>query len=62
MFLVKSLPAWRPGIGAREVRAPKIHIVDSGSLAYLLGANETRTGHDDQVTGRLLENRSHHDL
>lgn len=55
VFLVKSLPAWRPGIGAREVRAPKVYIVDSGLLAHLLGADEARIGHDDQVTGRLLE-------
>jgi uncharacterized protein len=55
VFLVKLLPAWRPGIGAREVRAPKAYIVDSGLLAHLLGADEARIGHDDQVTGRLLE-------
>lgn len=55
VFLVKTLPAWRPGIGAREVRAPKAYIVDSGLLAHLLGADEVRIGHDDQVTGRLLE-------
>ena len=55
VFLVKLLPAWRPGIGAREVRAPKAYIVDSGLLAHLLGADQARIGHDDQVTGRLLE-------
>jgi uncharacterized protein len=55
VFLVKTLPAWRPGIGAREVRAPKAYIVDSGLLAHLLGADEARIGDDDQVTGRLLE-------
>jgi uncharacterized protein len=55
VFLVKLLPAWRPGIGAREVRAPKAYVVDSGLLAHLLGSDEARIGHDDQVTGRLLE-------
>lgn len=55
VFLVKLLPAWRPGIGAREIRAPKAYVVDSGLLAHLLGADETRIGHDDQVTGSLLE-------
>jgi len=56
VFLVRRLPAWRPGIGTREVRAPKGYIVDSGLLAHLLGADERRVGEDDQITGRALEN------
>ena len=36
VFLVHRLPAWRPGLGAREVGTPKLHLVDSGLLAYLL--------------------------
>jgi predicted AAA+ superfamily ATPase len=55
-FLVKRLPAWRPGIGAREVATPKIYLVDSGLLAYLLAADEQRIRGDDQVTGKALEN------
>lgn len=56
VFLVQRLPAWRPGLGPREVHAPKLHLVDSGLLAHLLGADEKRIADDDQVTGRLLEN------
>jgi hypothetical protein len=56
VFLARRLPAWRPGIGAREVRAPKGYIVDSGLLAHLLGANERRIAEDDQITGKVLEN------
>ncbi|HSZ14068.1 MAG TPA: ATP-binding protein [Solirubrobacteraceae bacterium] len=56
VFLARRLPAWRPGIGAREVRAPKGYIVDSGLLAHLLGADERRIGDDDQITGKMLEN------
>jgi len=55
-FLVKRLPAWRPGIGAREVATPKIYLVDSGLLAHLLAAGEQRIREDDQVTGKALEN------
>jgi uncharacterized protein len=55
VFFVRLLPAWRPGIGAREVRAPKAYIVDSGLLAHLLGADGIRIAHDDQVTGKVLE-------
>jgi len=56
LFLVKVLPAWRPGIGAREVHTPKAYLLDSGLLAHLLGADERRIRGDDQVTGKLLEN------
>lgn len=56
VFLVKRLPAWRPGLGQREVHAPKLHLVDAGLLAHLLAADARRIADDDQVTGRLLEN------
>jgi uncharacterized protein len=55
MFLVKRLPAWRPGIGAREASTPKLYVCDSGLLAHLLGADTTRIETDDQVTGKLCE-------
>jgi len=56
VFLVRRLPAWRPGLGPREVHAPKLHFVDSGLLAHLLAADADRIANDDQVTGKLLEN------
>jgi predicted AAA+ superfamily ATPase len=55
-FLVAKLPAWRPGIGAREVATPKVYFVDTGLLTDLLGADERRVREDDQVTGKALEN------
>lgn len=54
-FLVKRIPAWRPGLGQREVQHPKAYIVDSGLLLHLLGADEERLLHDDQITGKALE-------
>jgi predicted AAA+ superfamily ATPase len=56
LFLVRMIPAWRPGIGNREIHAPKVYFVDSGLLASLLGADERRVATDDQFTGRLFEN------
>jgi hypothetical protein len=56
VFLVRRFPGWRPGLGSREVQAAKAYIADSGLLAHLLGANETRVASDDQVTGKILEN------
>jgi predicted AAA+ superfamily ATPase len=55
MFLVQRLPAWRPGLGARESSRPKAYICDPGMLAYLLGADIERIGRDDQVTGKACE-------
>jgi uncharacterized protein len=56
VFLIRVLPAWRPGIGAREVQAPRAYLVDSGLLAHLVGADPSRVARDDQVTGKVLEN------
>jgi predicted AAA+ superfamily ATPase len=56
VFLVKRLPAWTPGIGNRELRHPKVYVVDTGLLLHLLGANEERLASDDQITGKALEN------
>jgi hypothetical protein len=51
-----GVPGWRPGLGRREVQAPKVYVSDSGLLAYLLSAGESRIASDDQVTGKLFEN------
>jgi uncharacterized protein len=56
MFLVRRLPGWRPGLGAREVHAPKIYITDTGLMAHLLGAGDERIAGDDQITGKIVEN------
>jgi predicted AAA+ superfamily ATPase len=55
MFLVQRLPAWRPGLGARESSRPKVYVCDPGMLAYLLGADVERIERDDQVTGKACE-------
>lgn len=55
-FLVKRIPAWRPGLGQREVMHSKAYLVDSALLLHLLGANEERLLGDEQVTGMALEN------
>ena len=55
VFLVRKLPAWRPGLGSREVHSPKVHVVDSGLPAHFLAADVKRISEDDQVTGKLLE-------
>lgn len=56
LSLIQRLPGWRPGFGSRETAKPKIYVVDTGILCYLLGAGESRAITDDQVTGRATEN------
>jgi len=56
VYVVRRMPAWRPGIGSREIQSPKIYLVDSGLLASILGAGAERIAGDDQLTGKLLEN------
>jgi predicted AAA+ superfamily ATPase len=56
IYIVRRVQAWTPGIGSREIQHEKIYVVDSGLMAYLLGANQQRIRTDDQVTGKILEN------
>jgi predicted AAA+ superfamily ATPase len=55
IFLVRRIPAWRAGLLARVVHAPKVYVTDSGLLAHLIGADERRIAEDDRVTGIALE-------
>ena len=55
IYIVKRLPGWRAGLGAREAATAKAYITDSGLLANLLGANANRIRADDQVTGKVFE-------
>jgi predicted AAA+ superfamily ATPase len=55
IFLVRTIPAWRPNFLARVVHTPKVYVTDSGLLSHLLGADEQRLADDDQVTGLALE-------
>ena len=55
MFLVHRLPAWSRNLGQRLVKAPKLHLVDSGLACHLLGAGARRLTEDRPLLGRLLE-------
>ncbi len=55
LFLVYRLPAWHSNLLSRLTKAPKLHIVDSGLLAYLLSANAERVWTDPQIAGALIE-------
>ncbi len=56
VFVVRTVPAWRPGLSAREQLASKVFLGDTGLLAHMLGAQADRVATDPQVTGKLFEN------
>lgn len=55
VFLVHRLPAWSPNVGKRLVKAPKLHLVDTGLACHLIGANGKRLSKDRSLLGRMLE-------
>lgn len=55
VFLVHRLPAWSTNLGKRLVKAPKIHVVDSGLACHLIGADSKRLNRDRPLFGRMLE-------
>ncbi|MDY0000257.1 MAG: ATP-binding protein [Polyangia bacterium] len=55
LFLLERLPAWSPNLGKRLVKAPKLHLADTGLACHLLGVDVPRITTDRQILGRLLE-------
>jgi uncharacterized protein len=57
IFLAMRLPAFGTNLASRVVRRPKMHLVDSGLAAHLIGVRDhapfARPGHD--AAGPLLE-------
>ena len=55
MFLIRRVRAWHNSQLKRLVRTPKLHFLDSGLLAALLGTNAADIVRDRQKLGPLLE-------
>jgi hypothetical protein len=59
VFLVQRLPAWGTTLGSRVARQPKLHLVDSGVMAWLLGITPEKIAGGDPATlteyGHLIE-------
>ncbi len=55
IFLIRIVPAWRPGFIQRVSHAPKVYVTDTGLLTHLLGANQERIATDEKITGMALE-------
>lgn len=59
LYLVQRLPAWGKTLRARAAKTPKVHVVDSGLAAWLLGSSPSRLATLDPTAlsefGHLLE-------
>lgn len=59
VFLVQRLPAWGTTLGSRVARQPKVHLVDAGVMAWLLGLTPEKISSGDPAVlteyGRLVE-------
>jgi uncharacterized protein len=59
VFLVHRLPAWGTTLGSRIARHPKVHLVDSGVMAWLLNLTPDKIARAEPTTlteyGHLLE-------
>jgi predicted AAA+ superfamily ATPase len=59
VFLVQRLPAWGTTLGSRVARQPKLHLVDSGVMAWLLGITPEKISRADPAVlsdyGHLIE-------
>lgn len=55
IFLIYIQPAWSHNASLRSIKSPKLYLVDSGLLAYLLGVTEERIVHDPGLMGKIVE-------
>jgi uncharacterized protein len=55
LYLVRRVEPWFRNRLNRLVKTPKLHLLDSGLLATLLGATTERVARDRTIFGRLLE-------
>ena len=53
--MVHRLPAWGTNVSVPVVKAPKLHLVDSGLLANVLGMDAARLAAQPELAGPLLE-------
>ena len=55
LYLLRRLPAWHRNVRKRLIKAPKIHMCDSGLASALSGITETMWMSDRGPFGHLLE-------
>lgn len=56
IFLIHVYPAWSTNISQRFIKSPKLSMVDTGLLAYLLNVSHEKTHSTQMAMGKLVEN------
>ncbi len=54
-FLVAPLPAWSTNLGLRLTKSPKMHLVDTGLAAHLMGVTRDSLASNPNPYGPLVE-------
>lgn len=54
-FLITRLPAFRRNLRKRQIKAPKLHFLDSGLLCHLLGIRSPRELRHHPLRGQIFE-------
>jgi len=55
-FLIKLLPPWSANLSKRLVKSPKLFVIDTGLLGYLIGMDKDRLNTEPELAGPLMEN------
>jgi uncharacterized protein len=55
VFLLESVPPWHSNRLSRLIKTPKLHLVDTGLAAALLGVDAEALAQDRALLGQLLE-------
>lgn len=56
VFLIYLQPSWHTNLSLRLIKSPKVYLVDSGLLAYLMGINLEKALNNELLIGKILEN------
>jgi predicted AAA+ superfamily ATPase len=56
IFLINVQQSWHTNATLRFVKSPKLYLVDSRLLAYLVGMDQQRAAVDNQAMGNIIEN------
>lgn len=56
IFMINLQPSWHTNLALRFIKSPKLYLVDSGLLTYLLDINQQRALSDNVHMGKVIEN------
>jgi len=62
VFLVQRLRPWSRNLSRREVRTPKVFLVDSGLFCSLVGATPSRLVTDGELGGKAIETFAYNEV